>query len=146
MKIFSTYSEKKKSDIVATLGTIFLLIVVVYMTSGYFKYYAISIGTGSMYPTIKIGDALVVEKLTDKKELKKGDIAVFKYHGVTIVHRVVKVVEEKDENYYYTKGDDNENNDNYVVYEDMIVGKVVFKVPFLGLPAVWLNRTGVNEV
>ena len=28
----------------------------------------------------------------------------------------------------------------YIIYENMIVGVVRFKIPYVGLPTVWLNR------
>jgi len=132
--------KTKKSDYIVITSTLCLLTLIIFFTCGYFKYYAMSIGSGSMYPQIKIGDVVIVEKLENKKELQVGDIAVFKYHDVTIVHRIVKVIESDKENYYYTKGDDNENEDNYIVYEDMIVAKVLFKIPYIGYPAIWLNN------
>ena len=122
------------------LVVILIITTIVYLTSGYFKYYALSIATGSMSPEIKIGDVVIVEKIENKNELKEGQVIAFNYHGVTVVHRLVEIVEEKGENYYYTKGDDNKGKDNYIVYEDMIIGKIVVKIPYIGLPSVWLNN------
>jgi len=129
----------KKDYILIGVASLFL-IAVVYFTSGYFKYYALSIGSGSMLPSIKIGDVVIIEKLENKNVLEVGDVVAFSYHGVTVVHRIVNIVDAKAERYYYTKGDDNENVDNYIVYEDMIVGVVRMKIPYLGKPAVWLNN------
>ena len=39
-----------------------------------------------------------------------------------ITHRIV----EKNENEFITKGDANNKNDNYKVYENAIKGKVIF--------------------
>ena len=40
---------------------------------------------------------------------------------------------------FITKGDANLLNDKYVVDQSMIVGEVRFKIPFVGLPTVWLS-------
>ena len=42
--------------------------------------------------------------------------------------------------YFYTKGDANEIEDGYPITEDMIVGVVNVKVPYIGLPTVLLNE------
>lgn len=132
--------EIQNRDIMLVLVVILIITTIVYLTSGYFKYYALSIATGSMSPEIQIGDVVIVEKIENKNELKEGQVIAFNYHGVTVVHRLVEIVEEKGENYYYTKGDDNKGKDNYIVYEDMIIGKIVVKIPYIGLPSVWLNN------
>ena len=56
------------------------------------------------------------------------------------MHRVVNIISEKDEYYFYTKGDANNNDDNFAISEDMIIGIVNYKVPYIGLPTVWLNE------
>ena len=73
-------------------------------------------------------------------ELKVNDIVAYKYDSTIIVHRINKIEKDKKEYFYYTKGDANENLDAYPVKKDMIIGIVNIKIPYLGLPAVWLNN------
>ncbi len=118
-----------------------LIIFLVYITSGYFHYYAIAIASGSMSPTIKKGDAVIIEKIDGNYEnLKEGQVIAYKYDDVTIVHRLYKIMKIGDEYFFYTKGDANASIDNWVVEEDMIIGTVSLKVPFIGMPTVWLNE------
>lgn len=132
--------NKSKKGIALIIPTI-LVIIIVYLTSGYFHYYAIAIASGSMHPQIKKGDAVIIEKVSDNHStLKVGDIIAFKYNDVIIVHRIVNIVNENDEYYFYTKGDANNNVDNFAISEDMIIGIVNYKVPYIGLPTVWLNE------
>ncbi|WP_298844069.1 signal peptidase I [Clostridium sp.] len=43
-----------------------------------FLFYQVKVPSGSMYPTIKVGDRIIVTKVYNKKKLKSGDIVVFK--------------------------------------------------------------------
>lgn len=132
--------NKSKKGIALIIPTI-LVIIMVYLTSGYFHYYAIAIASDSMHPQIKKGDVVIIEKVSDNYDtLAIGDIIAFKYNDVIIVHRIVNIVNENDEYYFYTKGDANNNVDNFAISEDMIIGIVNYKVPYIGLPTVWLNE------
>lgn len=113
--------------------------VVVYFSSGFFKYYAIAVATGSMEPNISIGDVVIVNQKFDLNDINVGNIIAVRYDNKIIVHRIAKIVNNNDELYIYTKGDANESLDNYVVSKDMIIGVVNVKIPYIGLPTVWLN-------
>lgn len=116
-------------------------IVMVYFTSGYFHYYALAIASGSMEPKISKGDVVVIEKLDGKFDtLKEGQIIAFKYHEVVVVHRVIDVMYNNGQYYFYTQGDANNAPDGYAITEDMIIGVVNLKIPYVGLPTVWLNE------
>ncbi|MBE6139570.1 MAG: signal peptidase I [Firmicutes bacterium] len=137
------YMERdyKKGNVLSLLIPSVITIVIVYFTSGYFKYHALAIASGSMSPTINKGDVVIIEKLEDNfDDLEVGMTIAFEHSGVVVVHRLVDVVKEDDEYYFYTKGDANGLRDNYAVYEDMIIGIVRFRIPFVGLPTVWLNE------
>ena len=57
-----------------------------------------------------------------------------------VVHRIVKIEKVNDVYYFYTKGDNNANEDNYAIKEEMVYGIVKVKIPFVGIPTVWLNE------
>lgn len=131
--------RKKKDYILIMVSSIFL-IVIVYLTSGYFKYYAITIGSGSMFPNIKVGDIVIIEKIDKNYEkIEVGDIIAYSRSNVTVVHRLENMVEEDGKRYYYTKGDANKDIDNYVIKEEEILGVVNNKIPYIGLPVIWLK-------
>ena len=119
---------------------IFLVFSLSYFVSGYFRYYAIAIATGSMAPVLNTGDVVIVDQKTNYKQLKIGDVVAYKHNNVTIVHRMNDKLVIDDEYYFYTKGDANEDIDNYVVYPEYLLGKVKFKLPYIGMPTVWLNK------
>ncbi len=137
-RIDRDYNKKRfGSLIIPTLIVVFL----VYITSGYFHYHAVAIASGSMVPNIRKGDVVVIEKLDGKfDDLKVGQVVAYKYGKVIIVHRLINIVKVENEYYFYTKGDANADADNWPVTEDMMIGTVNIKVPFIGLPTVWLNE------
>lgn len=131
----------KKTTVVGLVFPIIFTALVVYFTSGYFKYYALAIASGSMEPKIRKGDVVIIEKMEDGYEiLEKGDIIAFKHSSVIVVHRIINIVEAEGHYFFYTKGDNNNSADNYAVKEDMVVGQVKITIPFVGLPTVWLNE------
>lgn len=117
-----------------------LLILVVYLTSGIFTYYAITIGSESMQPYIDKGDIVVVKKVKDKSNLNIGDILVYEKESKVIVHRIVDVQKGANQIIYFTKGDANESIDNYPIYEREIIGIVKLKIKYLGIPTVRLKE------
>ena len=112
------------------------------LTSGYFKYYAVTIGSSSMKPSIKVGDVIIVKKLKKNEldSIKVGDILVYKHDERLIVHRLVEIKTLNKTKYYITKGDNNLTNDSYVVSKDEIVGIKFLKIPYIGIPTVQLNE------
>ena len=117
-----------------------ITVVLVYFTSGYFKYWAIAVASGSMSPNINKGDVAIIKKVDDVSKIKKGDVLAFTYENVTIIHRVVNIARDGNEYYFYTKGDANSTEDKFSIKEDMIVGISKVRIPWIGIPTVWLNE------
>ncbi|MBR6690954.1 MAG: signal peptidase I [Bacilli bacterium] len=148
-RVYQFFEKEKDADVERdykkkNLGSIIipavLMVVIVYFTSGYFHYYALAIASGSMDPKIKKGDVVIVEKIDDKYDtLEVGQVIAFKHSGVVVVHRLINIIEEDGHYYFYTKGDANKTEDNYVVEEEMVIGTVNLAIPYVGLPTVWLN-------
>ena len=118
-----------------------IVIVLVYFTSGYFKYWAIAVASGSMSSAINKGDVAIIKKIDDEySKIKKGDVLAFRYDNVTIVHRVINIVKDKNKYYFYTKGDANSNEDDFTIEENMVIGVVNTRIPLIGVPTVLLNE------
>ncbi len=126
-------------------GLIFLIpvvttVVLVYFVSGYFRFYAIAVASGSMHPHIDIGDVVVIDQKTDKHKIELGSVIAFEYNGKIIVHRLVNVADYQNERLFYTKGDSNEEMDSWSISEEDILGEVKWKIKWIGLPTVWINE------
>lgn len=133
-------SKKSKRTIITYYIIIPLLIITVALTSGYFKYQAIVVATGSMSPNINKGDVVVIKKLNDNeiKNLKIGDILVFNRENKIVVHRIYKIYSSGDEIFFKTKGDNNNAPDSYLIEIHEILGIVKLKVRYIGYPTVAL--------
>ena len=151
-KIVNKYSDKdkeidrnyKKSAIILLIIPIILTIIIIYFVSGYFRYYALAIASGSMHPVFDRGSVVVTEQVNAKydnyNKLKEGEIIAFKAEKNIVVHRLIRIVNIGDEVYYYTKGDANEEEDNYLIKKENIIGIVRFKIPYIGYPTVWFSE------
>ena len=133
--------EYHKKHFLALILPCMISIFMVYITSGYFHYHAIVIASGSMEPEIYKGDVVVIEKIGDNYDLLDlNQVIAYRYNDIIVVHRLVKVINVDGEKFYYTKGDANNDIDNYQITKDMIIGIVNVKVPYIGLPTVWLKN------
>ena len=132
--------DYNKKHLISLFVPALIVTVLVYFTSGYFHYHAVAIASGSMSPNIHKGDVVIIEKI-DKKfdKLKEGNILAFKKDKRIIVHRLVNIVKDNNKYYFYTKGDANKNEDDFIIKEDMVIGIVNHKIPFIGWPAVKLS-------
>ncbi len=79
--------------------------------------------TGSMRPFIVENTIIEYEKIDEI--LKVGDVAVYKKEKKRIMHRVVFVIEIKNNTFYIFKGDNNLYPDQYLVSHKNITKKVI---------------------
>lgn len=124
------------------LFVISLMLCLVGLISGLFKFHLFAIMSNSMVPVFSRGDAVLVEKLGEDElnELKKGDIVAFRSSdNRMIVHRIVSIDVDNGKYYIKTKGDNNEAIDSWSVNNENIYGKVLFSIKYIGLPSVELS-------
>ena len=88
-----------------------------------FGYRTFKVGSGSMEPTLKVNDWILVKK---QDSYKVKDIITFKINDEYITHRLI----EQNETRVVTKGDANNVLDQDFS-KDKIVGKVVYKFKIL---------------
>ena len=83
-----------------------------------FGYSVLSTETGSMSPTIEVGDIIII-KIGD--EIKENDIITYKQDDVLITHRI----EQIDGDTIITKGDYNNIQDE-PIEKNQVIGKAVY--------------------
>ena len=139
-RIYS-YKTNKTNSVIYLFGVV-LIVSFGLFVAGVFKYRPVAILTYSMEPIFTRGDAVIVEKLDDeeKNKLKKGDIIQYQVDKTVVVHRIVKVKKEDNKKVYILKGDNNNAKDPKPVYMEQIMGKVLFSIPKVGYPSVWLSE------
>lgn len=99
--------------------------------------------SGSMEPSIRRGDLLVLTNYVKSQPLSTGDIVVYKLpgRGVPIVHRIIKLHEDRHgEVAVLSKGDNNIPDDRELygkdrewLDRDMIIGRSCAFLPYAGI-------------
>lgn len=137
-------SSPKKSKYSRTLSVVItaILLLIVLLNSGFIKYQMFVIGSNSMNTYIYRGDVIIARRTNDKeiKNIKKGEILVFRYNNKIISHRVYKIIKRDNKLYFKTKGDNNDQVDDNIVKEKDIIGTVSFRIKYIGLPSIWLRE------
>ena len=90
--------------------------------------------SGSMEPSIRTGDALLVRSLSSGSSITVGDVITYRsdHNEAMITHRVKAVEEIQGETYYQTQGDANATPDPGLTAAQSVYGKTVVTVPKLG--------------
>ena len=144
--LYLNYTKKKKifykkstRVIVGSIVAIFCLVQII-LTTGWFKYFSLTVGSGSMTPNLLVGDVIIVEKVADPKNIEVGEILVYRHEKVVVVHRVIMIKEDNGKLTFYTQGDNNDGPDSYSTSEDNVMGITKIRIPYLGYPVVWLDH------
>ena len=88
----------------------------------------------SMTPKINVNDIILVKKGYTNEQYKEGNIITYiRADGELITHRIDSITKVGLLRAYITKGDNNEEVDDFHVMYDQIIGKVVYVMPKLGI-------------
>lgn len=141
-------SDNSKSKLIKNIisyiviAVVFIFMVISILSNfGLFGYKFYDVLTGSMSPTINPGSLIIVKEM-DSNEINEGDIITFKGSSTSnlTTHRVVEVIEKNNNIKFQTKGDANDVLDPMLVDEGLLVGKVVFNVPYMGKVMSFINQ------
>lgn len=116
-------------------------VVMMWFSMGVFPIRPTVIISGSMRPTMEIGDMAIVGKVNETV-LHKGDIIQFRQKEGTIptVHRINDIQKQENKTIYITKGDNNRILDPDPVLPQQVVGKVIFIVPKAGWATIAIKQ------
>jgi signal peptidase len=109
------------------------------------EYPMAAITSGSMWPTLKKGDLVLIKGVTNKEEVKIGDIIVYRNPQGFTIHRIVST----NETTIITKGDANNVSDAPVSYDEIIGKTLTFnnkplRIPLLGNVSILINKNKMN--
>lgn len=140
---------KSKEKIVNTnprnvIPLVFAIILAIWFAIGIFPIKPVAIASGSMEKELYIGDIAIIQKC-NANDVNVGDIIEYQMEGYTVIHRIIEKKQRNGEYYFITKGDNNGYPDRVEVREEQLIGKVIFKMRFLGYPAIWLHIVQENE-
>lgn len=113
-----------------TAAMVILIVAVVFIFD--VQFYIVK--SGSMESTIHTGSVIVVTK---QKEYQKNDIITFTKSSETVTHRLIDFSENGE---CITKGDANKAIDPTTTKLEMVKGKVLFSIPFLGYLIVFIQE------
>jgi signal peptidase I len=106
-----------------------------------FGYQLKTVLSGSMEPTFKTGSLILVEKLENPINLKKGDVITFQQDETNVVtHRIIDVLKQSENTFYRTQGDNNQDADTSPVLSQNIVAKYSgITIPLIGYFLQWAS-------
>ena len=130
-----------KKNIIKILEYLAYFIVVIFALLAISSKYSIGgfkllvVKSGSMEPAIKTGSVVIDKNFS---EYNIGDVITFKNiekPKETTTHRVADIKGVGSSKLYFTKGDANDSIDSGSVTKELVVGKVILKIPYLGYVA-----------
>lgn len=142
--IFRTKEKLMNTDPRNIIPFTICIILAIWFAIGIFPIKPVAIATGSMEPELHVGDVAIIKKCK-ANDLEEGDIVEYQLDGYTVIHRIKYKSQENGEFVFITKGDNNNVEDSKEVTESQIIGKVIFKIRFLGYPAVLFNNFGLKQ-
>ena len=151
------------------MKTVILAVIIIGSVMGFWlglkaglmtDYPLLTVASGSMIPTLNIGDLIVVQGVVNASELSvaskpDGEIIVFRsprIEGELIVHRAVYKEFHESLWYFRTQGDANYGPDNWwgsdtwngMISQNRLVGRVVGKAPWIGYVPLYIRtREGI---
>jgi signal peptidase I len=135
---FKSKESASDSEPKSVIILVIIVILAIWFALGVFPIKPIAIATGSMAPQINIGDVAIIKKC-GPNDVKVGDIIEYKMPDFTVVHRIIEIKQENGKFYFVTKGDNNSSKDKDLVTEDQLIGKCLFKIRYIGYPAIWIT-------
>jgi len=120
-------THKLKVAVGIVLGAALIASLVLLNSMGYIITSPQVVLTGSMEPTLKVGDIVILKKVT-RDEIQIGDIIAYRLHGNVVIHRVVNITGET----IVTKGDANAAPDPWEVSFKDVIGVPGIRIPYLG--------------
>ena len=122
----------------SVIPLVITIVLVIWFALGIFPVKPIAIATGSMEKEICVGDVAIIKKC-NSNDVNVGDIIEYQMEGYTVVHRIIEKRQNNGRFSFITKGDNNNAPDRDEVKEDQLIGKVIFKIKYIGYPAIWMH-------
>ncbi len=124
---------------VGWIVTTIAAVTIIWFSVGLFPFHPTLVASGSMRPTIDVGDVLIIAKAS-ADVVEEGDIIQFRQGDNTIMHRVIEIQEVEGAKFFITQGDANNAPDLEAVGPEQVVGKAVFTVPKIGWVAIVIKN------
>lgn len=144
LDIFKSRKNLIDSNPKNIISLVIFIILVIWFAIGIFPIQPVSIATGSMEKELNVGDVVIIKKC-NSNDVNVGDIIQYQMEGYTVIHRIIEKKQKNGEFSFITKGDNNNTPDKDEVKENQLIGKVVFKIKYIGYPAILLHNLQINN-
>jgi signal peptidase len=125
------------------ITTVAVAVLIVLFVNGTFGVEPYLLSGISMEPTFERGDVVIVREVPIES-LEVNDVIRYQQSSFEFVHRIIEILEDEGEPIFLTKGD-NVDRPDPLVTADRITGRVVFVLPKIGLPSLWIRETLDNR-
>lgn len=137
-------NRKKEKFPYGWIGISVLALILLWGNSGLFGFQPSVVASGSMTPSLQVGDMAVVVQ-TKPENIQVGDVIQYRGQTEPVIHRVIDKYTQGGTTFFITKGDANNAQDPAPVNEKQVVGKTAFVIPKLGWASISL-RSGAAAV
>ncbi len=141
----SPRTRRQEGSLGGWLATGIVAVLIIWFGVGLFPVQPVLVGSGSMRPSLDVGDVAIIAK-TSPSRIQPGDVIQFRsVEQPAVLHRVIDIEETGGKRYFVTKGDANENPDSEPVLADNVVGVHVYTVRDVGWISVALKELFINR-
>jgi signal peptidase len=135
----SRMGRAKKSSSLSWIAIAVTGVILVWGSTGLLGFQPSIIASGSMRPTLDVGDIAITVQ-TRPENIKVGDVIQYWRQGdpAPIIHRVIEINYTGGVTYITTKGDANTAPDEPIMVTGT-VGRLVFTIPKLGWVSIYLR-------
>lgn len=133
--------RQEKAERSSLIGWTFVSVIgilMVWFSTGLLGFYPTVPLSGSMRPTMDVGDLAILVK-TRPERIRVGDIIQFWREGEMVMHRVNEIRTEGGR-LFVTKGDANSAPDLDPVFPEQIRGKVITIIPKIGWASIYVKK------
>jgi signal peptidase len=129
---------KKGGGYSGWIVVLIIFTVLVWFQSGAFGAQPLVVVSGSMSPSIDVGD-IIITLPSQVKDINVGDVISYRIESLPapVVHRVVSVDRTTGSTIITTKGDALKEADRPIVISTGTVGKVAFTIPKIGWISIY---------
>ena len=132
--------RETKGSMAGWVVTTVFAVAIIWFAVGLFPVHPSTIISGSMRPSLEVGDVVIVAKVSPRV-IEAGNVIQYREPGgIRSVHRVVEVQEIDGKQAFITQGDDNDEPDPNPVLPANLVGRVVFSIPRVGWASIAIRE------
>jgi signal peptidase len=131
----------EKSPSLSWMAIAIIAVILIWSSTGLLGFQPSIIASGSMRPTLDVGDIAITVQMPPEK-IKVGDIIQYWREGETAptIHRVIEITKAGGITYITTKGDaNNAPDDPITITQTQTIGKVALIIPKLGWVSIHLK-------